>query len=95
MLPLPGEQILASDRMRFFLVYAFAFFLNPNLTFSQGETPNFLLNGYWSFETDLYKTGETKGFPTKSFDDSSWDSLAVPGNWDLKNEYAYYVGDAW
>lgn len=58
-------------------------------------TDSISLNGIWKFKTDLYKVGaEQKWFlPTNSI--NSWDDMTVPGNWDTRNEYDHYTGDAW
>lgn len=53
------------------------------------------LDGVWSFRTDPYGQGEKLAWFHADLDPATWDSLAVPGNWDLKNEYADYAGDAW
>ncbi|TAD86008.1 MAG: hypothetical protein EAY75_09780 [Bacteroidetes bacterium] len=53
------------------------------------------LNGTWSFRIDPYGTGEKLNWFFKDLDASNWDSMPVPGNWDLVNEYATYAGDAW
>lgn len=53
------------------------------------------LNGEWSFKTDPYVKGETSKWFAKDVNTASWDTMAVPGNWDLVNEYSEYVGDAW
>lgn len=53
------------------------------------------LDGTWSFKTDLYQIGEVEGWFLESHSVAGWDSMQVPGNWDLRNEYAYYVGPAW
>lgn len=53
------------------------------------------LNGMWSFKTDLTNTGETQHWYASDYKQAGWDSLPVPGNWDLRNEYAHYVGKAW
>ena len=52
------------------------------------------LNGDWKFMTDPSKNGEGKGWYQLS-DTASWDTLKVPGNWDLENAYANYKGMAW
>lgn len=52
------------------------------------------LNGIWKFkapaiiEWGTYHTIKS-GLPT-----SGWDSITVPGNWDTKNEYAGFIGEA-
>ena len=53
------------------------------------------LNGTWLFKTDLYNQGEVQGWYQQDIDTCTWDRMAVPSNWDLKNEYADYVGKAW
>ena len=53
------------------------------------------LNGNWAFKTDPNDKGEQEQWFKETMDISSWDAMAVPGNWDLRNEYAHYVGKAW
>lgn len=53
------------------------------------------LNGTWKFKTDLYQQGKTQGWYQENWSANAWDSLRVPGNWDLENEYAHYLGTAW
>ncbi|MBC8153709.1 MAG: beta galactosidase jelly roll domain-containing protein, partial [Bacteroidetes bacterium] len=53
------------------------------------------LNGTWAFRTDPGNAGETAGWFQPAASTDGWDSLAVPGNWDLRNEYAQYVGKGW
>ncbi|MDF9795436.1 beta-galactosidase [Catalinimonas alkaloidigena] len=53
------------------------------------------LNGEWSFKTDLYNQGEKENWYQSEVDLAGWDEMEVPGNWDVKNEYADYVGKAW
>ena len=63
-----------------------------------GQTPDksvVSLNGTWSFRTDPNSVGEQQGWFRPSVSASNWDSLPVPGNWDLRNEYAHYVGKGW
>ncbi len=53
-----------------------------------------LLNGIWKFkapidlEWGIYKTIKSE------LSDIHWDSIAVPGNWDVENNYAEYLGEA-
>ena len=49
----------------------------------------------WKFRIDPYQQGESIGWHRSSHGDANWDSMAVPGNWDLSNEYANYKGKAW
>jgi beta-galactosidase len=53
------------------------------------------IHGEWKFRTDPNTKGETSGWSAASLNDSDWDLMSVPGNWDLKNEYSNYVGTAW
>ncbi len=52
-------------------------------------------NGDWNFRTDPNDVGEAEGWYKKDFSPNQWDTMNVPGNWDLRNEYAHYVGKAW
>ncbi|WP_373515813.1 sugar-binding domain-containing protein [Persicitalea sp.] len=52
-------------------------------------------NGDWNFRTDPNDIGEAQGWYKKDFSPNQWDTMNVPGNWDLRNEYAHYVGKAW
>jgi beta-galactosidase len=53
------------------------------------------LGGAWRFATDPDGTGESAGFPAERFDPADWDTLRVPGNWDVHDRYATYRGAAW
>lgn len=53
------------------------------------------LNGTWAFRTDPNDVGEQQNWHKPETNTASWDSLPVPGNWDLRNEYAQYVGKGW
>jgi len=53
------------------------------------------LEGTWQFTTDLYNQGTDLGWHLPDYQPVGWDSLEVPGNWDLENEYADYVGKGW
>lgn len=58
------------------------------------------LTGTWAFRTDPANVGESRGWyrseaSTAEWDSPGVDSLPVPGNWDLRNEYAHYVGKGW
>jgi beta-galactosidase len=64
--------------------------------FSQQNDERFLsLNGEWKFKTDPYGKGESLSWYNEDVNDNAWDSMAVPGNWDLRNEYSHYAGKAW
>ncbi len=53
------------------------------------------LNGFWAFRTDPNAVGEVQGWFKPETNITNWDTLVVPGNWDLHNEYAHYVGKGW
>jgi beta-galactosidase len=54
------------------------------------------LNGQWAFKIDPYDVGiENKWFLPQESTLEKWDKMEVPGNWDLRNEYAHYSGTAW
>ena len=53
------------------------------------------LNGLWNFKADYYNRGEEQAWFGTGFNDSDWDRLPVPGNWDIRNEYANYIGKGW
>ena len=53
------------------------------------------LNGKWDFRTDPYNKGVEEKWHLLKDKPASWDVMDVPGNWDLKNEYAEYAGNAW
>lgn len=61
------------------------------------STDSFLdLNGTWAFRIDPYNLGlENQWYQNQDSEKQSWDRMEVPGNWDLKNEYAHYVGISW
>jgi len=43
-----------------------------------------LLNGDWRFEWARNPASAPQGFHQRDFDDSEWDTIAVPGNWQLQ-----------
>jgi len=53
------------------------------------------LDGEWAFKIDPNDKGEREEWFKEGTDVSSWDKMAVPGNWDLRNEYSHYSGKAW
>jgi beta-galactosidase len=52
-------------------------------------------NSNWDFRTDPNDIGEAEGWYKADYMPLQWDKMNVPGNWDLRNEYAHYVGKAW
>jgi beta-galactosidase len=53
------------------------------------------LNGDWDFKTDPNQLGEPQQWYQPEALVGGWEPMPVPGNWDLRNEYAHYVGKAW
>ena len=53
------------------------------------------LNGLWNFKADYYNKGEDQGWQNPNFNDLGWDKMDVPGNWDIHNEYAEFMGKGW
>lgn len=72
----------------------FLCFIVINFSYAQSNQ-KLSLNGKWDFKTDPYAQGEASKWFAKDINTASWDTMAVPGNWDLVNEYSEYVGDAW
>ena len=52
------------------------------------------LNGLWAFAADPDDVGQAQGWYTLE-NTEGWDTLPVPGNWDLENDYANYKGTGW
>jgi beta-galactosidase len=76
------------------ILMGFLCFIVSSFSYAQSNQ-KITLNGKWSFKTDPYAQGESSGWTAKDVNTASWDTMAVPGNWDLVNEYSEYVGDAW
>ena len=51
-------------------------------TFITDQQKTLSLNGIWKFNFNRTISGRTKGFESVGFDDSSWDVIPVPGNWE-------------
>ena len=69
------------------------FFLFPLAAY--GQLQRVSLNGVWQLKPDLYEEGLAADWQATNYPAHDWDELKVPGNWDLKNEYAAYAGTAW
>ena len=80
--------------MKLLFSILFTFFITISFAQYNGESV-LSLNGEWKFKTDPYGKGELLNWGTKDLYDKEWDVMPVPGNWDLRNEYAHYVGKAW
>lgn len=55
----------------------------------------FSLDGSWQFKIDPNNMGESEEWFKASTPEAFWDKMEVPGNWDLHNEYAHYIGKGW
>ena len=78
--------------------YLFSFLLVFSITCSFAQQKNeqeLSLNGEWAFRIDPDAKGERQKWFCNDLADSEWETMQVPGNWDLKNEYAHYAGTAW
>lgn len=53
------------------------------------------LDGSWKFKTDPNQDGESKKWFEQEANTCGWDSVPVPGGWDLRNEYAEYTEKSW
>lgn len=53
------------------------------------------LDGIWRFKTDPYGSGDRQEWWKPDFNDSAWDLMKVPGNWDTTPAYSTYMGTAW
>ncbi len=53
------------------------------------------LNGTWQFRIDPNNIGKSEEWFRANLNPEGWDKMEVPGNWDLHNEYAHYVGKGW
>ena len=54
------------------------------------------LNGDWRFRwastaTDQPAAADRDGFARPEYDDSGWDTIAVPGNWELAGPYGFPI----
>lgn len=78
-----------------FLVIIALCIISKPLMAQKALTDSISLNGIWKFRTDLYKVGDEEKWYKNNVSTAAWDEMNVPGNWDIKNEYAYYTGDAW
>jgi hypothetical protein len=55
------------------------------LTFDRDASPcRRLLNGDWRFRFMPGRMGAPEGFEAETFDDSGWDEIPVPSNWQLE-----------
>jgi len=60
---------------------------NPT-ALTRAASPYFLsLNGDWQFFATANPASAPAGFEAPDFDASAWDSIQVPGNWQLQGDY--------
>ncbi len=52
-------------------------------TFVTDQQQTLSLNGVWKFNWNETIEGRTQGFEAVDYDDSSWDTMPVPGMWEL------------
>ncbi|MEN0047473.1 MAG: sugar-binding domain-containing protein, partial [Bacteroidota bacterium] len=77
--------------MKYIPLFAYLF-----LSFSLiGQTTTISLNGHWQFKVDRYERGVSENWQATNYPTADWETMKVPGNWDVQNEYADYVGTAW
>src|SRR5690554_3914615 len=56
-----------------------------NATYTTKGSNVILLNGNWKFQyTDWFNERPNEGFQRNDFDDSEWNDIHVPGNWELQ-----------
>ena len=56
-----------------------------NATYTTKGSNVILLNGNWKFQyTDWFNERPKEGFQRTDFDDSEWNDIRVPGNWELQ-----------
>jgi beta-galactosidase len=57
------------------------------------EDENFIkcLNGKWKFHFMDHSDQGISGFEKMRFDDSSWDEIPVPGNWEMYALHQYNI----
>ncbi|WP_162143056.1 glycoside hydrolase family 2 protein [Pedobacter glucosidilyticus] len=79
--------------MRLLTIFLIAGLLKTDAYAAVSDTIS--LNGIWKFKTDLYKNGEQQKWYDPNYSKDNWTGMEVPGNWDLKNEFSDYTGDAW
>ncbi|TQV89219.1 glycoside hydrolase family 2 TIM barrel-domain containing protein [Aliikangiella coralliicola] len=55
------------------------------LTSKKEESTNYLsLNGLWKFDWKKSPGSAPSGFQKPGYDDSNWDTISVPGNWEVE-----------
>ena len=78
-----------------YILYAYFSLLLIGYCFPVPAQTEFSLNGTWQFKTDPNNLGESERWFRTDLNRDGWDNMEVPGNWDLHNEYAHFVGKGW
>ncbi len=89
---------MKAKKFNLFLLLLLSIQCSSIWAFSQNnKADSFLdLNGTWAFKIDPYNYGEeNQWYQLENSKNETWDKMEVPGNWDLRNEYAHYTGKAW
>lgn len=81
------KKIFMKKQMAVFLILA-------TYLSAPAQTATKSLNGIWKFKAPIQLEWGTYRTIKTDLSTLLWDSIAVPGNWDTKNEYANYVGEA-
>lgn len=64
---------------------------NAALINDKEQSDNFLLlNGLWKFDWQRTPKNKPEGFQTNNYDDSNWQLIPVPGNWET-NGFGYPI----
>jgi len=74
---------------------AYCLLLFSGVCFTSLAQSELTLNGTWRFKTDPNNVGESEEWFRAGLTPEGWDSMEVPGNWDLHNEYAHFAGKGW
>ncbi len=74
------------QRINRFVIILFVFFNVGYSTIPENmESINIQsLNGSWKFKIFTHKDSIVSGYQAPDFDDSKWNDIAVPGNWDVQ-----------
>src|SRR5690348_14480196 len=81
--PLPNKTFMHVLRI---IIAAFVLYLTSlSLPSAAQVAGDYSLNGIWSFKIDPKQEGEQLKWYQQNYDPCGWDSLTVPGNWDVEN----------
>lgn len=54
-----------------------------------------VIDPFQTVDPNRVTPGENAGFHTQALDDRACETLSVPGNWDLHDDYSEYFNNAW